>query len=57
VIDAGANMHFALSQEDPTYDTGYRTTTYGRGIASARRVIGPFSNDLGETGTLVATHE
>jgi hypothetical protein len=58
MMDAGANMHFAVSWTDSEGgETEPRTHTFGRGTASTSKIVGSWSNDLGFTGSYTATRK
>jgi len=55
MMDAGANMHFAISWTDANAgESAPHTRTYGRGTASTKKVVGSWNNDLGYSGVFTA---
>jgi len=52
MMDSGSNMHFTISFVDGANEL--RTHTYGRGTASTSKIVGSWSNDLGDTGSFTA---
>ena len=52
MMDSGANMHFTVSRH-PTDGGPLYTCTTGRGTASAKKIVGSWSDDVGITGNFI----
>jgi hypothetical protein len=55
MMDAGANMHFAISWPDEQLPNNIHAHAWGQGTASGSKVVGSFVDDLGNCGKITAT--
>ena len=55
MMDSGANMHFTVSRFPDGASGGgpLYTCTTGRGTASAKKIVGSWSDDVGITGNFI----